>query len=67
MFTFLFTTWLGGVICSLIALLIAGPFILMWINKGKAAIKAEANHLREKLHHANQNAQNQNSQNQSNR
>ena len=64
MFTFLFTTWLGGVVCCLVALIVAGPFILMWINKGKTAVQEEVEHLREKLRHANQSAEKQNSSSQ---
>lgn len=63
MLHFLFSTWLGGVICSLIALCIAGPIILAKINKGKAYLQKEAQELRDRLHHANQNASQQNQRN----
>lgn len=50
MISFLFTTWLGGVICCVIALLFAGLPIVNWLNKKKEQAIAEAKHLREELH-----------------
>jgi hypothetical protein len=47
---FLFNTWIGGVICSFVALCIVGGPILAWINKEKAAAKNECQRLKEQLH-----------------
>lgn len=52
---FLFDTWLGGVICSFIALIIVGTPIINWINKEKKIAQNKAHHLKEELKKHNHN------------
>jgi len=50
-FLFLFNTWLGGVVCSFVALSIAGLPIVNWINAKKKQAIAKAKELEQRLHH----------------
>jgi gas vesicle protein len=55
MLHFLFATWVGGVVCSFVALLIAGPAIVNWINKEKKVAQEKVKHLQEELKKHNHN------------
>lgn len=46
----LFTSWLGGVVCSLIALLFAGVPIVNWLNKKKKQAVEKAKEMEQRLH-----------------
>ena len=55
MLHFLFTTWVGGIVCATIALLIAGVPIVNFLNKEKKILAEKARKIQEELKKHNSN------------